>query len=68
MPPMYQEAVPRHLGPRQAWQPGHWQWNGYNYVWVRGRYILVNQRRGQWAHGHWQQGPNGSVWVQPGWR
>ena len=69
-PAMYHERVPYAPGPRHVWQPGHWQWNGYSYVWVRGHYQVVEPRyrHRQWGHGHWAQGPGGWHWVQPGWR
>lgn len=24
-----------------VWVPGHWRWNGYRYVWIRGHYRRV---------------------------
>lgn len=69
-PALYQEVVPVLPSPRHVWQPGHWQWNGYNYIWVRGHYIIVEPRfrHRHWVHGHWEQGPNGWYWVPAGWR
>lgn len=67
-PALYQEMVPRPPGPRYIWEPGHWQWNGYNYVWIRGHYIVVQARYHRWVHGHWAQGPGGWVWVPGGWQ
>ena len=23
-----------------VWRPGHWRWNGFRYVWVRGHYVV----------------------------
>jgi len=53
-PPPVVEYAP---GPAPAagyvWVPGYRAWNGYNYVWVRGR----------WGHPpHY-----GAAWVGPGW-
>ena len=25
--------------PYWAWQPGHWHWDGYRWVWLRGHYV-----------------------------
>ena len=35
--PIY-ETVPVSPGPAYYWVPGYWNWNGYRYVWIRGRY------------------------------
>ena len=24
-----------------VWVPGHWRWNGYRYIWIRGHYRRV---------------------------
>lgn len=65
-PALYHEMVPVRPGPRYVWQPGHWQWNDYHYVWVRGRYLMVEPRHvhRQWVHGHWEYGR----WVHGHWR
>jgi hypothetical protein len=46
-PPPRTEAIP---APRRGmeWAPGHWEWRGNRYTWVRGHWMKV--RRGQ----HWQ--------------
>ena len=38
VPPPRYEPVP---APRRGyyWEPGHWHWNGYRYVWFNGHYV-----------------------------
>ena len=33
------EAIPPPPSAVTVWRPGHWRWNGYRYVWMRGRYV-----------------------------
>ena len=41
------------LGPRQAWSPGHWHWNGMRYVWRPGRIVYRAPGGHRWVPGHW---------------
>jgi hypothetical protein len=34
------EQVPPPPPGYYVWRPGHWRWNGYRYVWVRGHYVI----------------------------
>ena len=34
------EAVPAPPAPGYVWQPGYWSWNGFQYVWVPGVYVV----------------------------
>lgn len=55
-PPRY-ETVPPPRGEHFIWEPGHWHWNGVQYVWIPGRYV---ERRGHYGHyvpGHWVWNP-----------
>lgn len=67
-PALYREMVPHPPGPHYAWQPGHWHWNGFQYVWVRGHYIRAMPHPRHWVHGHWAVGPRGTYWVPGHWR
>lgn len=50
-----------------VWIPGYWQWNGYRYVWVGGRWSAP--RAGwHWQPHHWQRTGHGWVWVRGHWR
>jgi WXXGXW repeat (2 copies) len=35
------EAVPPPPAPGYVWQPGYWSWNGVQYVWVPGAYVVA---------------------------
>jgi hypothetical protein len=51
-PPLRHENVL--IRPGYVWAPGYWRWNGRQYVWIGGRYIVV--RAGQaWVHPYWEQ-------------
>ena len=34
------EAVPPPPAAAYVWRPGHWRWNGFRYVWIRGHYVI----------------------------
>jgi len=67
VPPPQVEIVPAPPGPRMLWEPGHWQWNGAAYVWIRGRYIAAARRYHHWVEGFWaRRGPRW-VWAPAHW-
>ena len=33
------EPVPPPPAAFYVWRPGHWRWNGFRYVWIRGHYV-----------------------------
>jgi hypothetical protein len=68
MPPPRQEVVPAKPGQNLVWQPGHWRWDGRDYVWIGGRWIEPAGRGRRWVPGHWQQFRGQWVWVEPHWR
>jgi hypothetical protein len=57
VPPPRYEPVPPPRGERYIWEPGHWQWNGVQYVWVEGRYVARRPHYGHYVPGHWQWAP-----------
>ena len=59
------EVVPATPGPRYIWRPGHWYWDGRDYVWHRGVYIERRPAYHAWVPGHW--GPRGR-WIPAHWR
>jgi hypothetical protein len=67
-PPPRAEYQPPPPNERVAWDPGHWTWNGRDYVWVAGHYIERPNVAMRWEPGHWVQRGGGWVWVEGGWR
>jgi len=65
-PPLQAEVVPPAPVGRY-WEPGHWQWNGAQYVWVPGRYIVRAAGVTHWEHGHWENRGGAWVWVPGHW-
>lgn len=60
-PPPQAEAVPPLPGPNYVWQPGYWQWNGAQYVWIPGRYSVPPSATAVWIPDHWQS--YGTSWL-----
>jgi hypothetical protein len=66
VPPPRYEPVP---APRRGyyWEPGHWHWNGYRYVWFGGHYVGGPPRPGPYVAGHWQWNGVRYIWVPAHW-
>ena len=62
-PPPLQEAIPADR-PGYVWSPGHYQWRGNQYVWVRGHW-LVDRAGYEYQEPRWVQRGNGE-WVLVG--
>jgi len=67
-PPPRSEAVPE-ARRGYTWAPGHWDWNGRRYVWMRGKWVrdepgyvyrpqVWEERNGRWVaeRGGWTPG------------
>jgi hypothetical protein len=69
VPPPRYEAMPPPRGERFVWQPGHWHWNGYRYVWFPGTYIERRPYYHHWVEGHWVWAPRFGryVWERGHW-
>lgn len=66
IPPPRYEVVPPPPGGRMIWEPGHWHWDGYQYIWIGGHYIMQHRRPLQWIPGRWiWQGR--WVWIPAHW-
>jgi hypothetical protein len=63
VPPPRYEAVPPPPGARYVWEPGHWHWNGVQYVWIPGRYVIREARYHHWVEGRWVWAPQAGRWV-----
>jgi len=69
-PPRY-ERVPQPPPPPgpNAWEPGHWHWNGVQYVWVEGHYVPRRpDRYAQFVPGHWVLRDGAWIWAPAHWR
>ena len=68
LPPPRYEQIPPPPGGQFAWQPGHWRWNGYRYVWFPGRYIPGGPHFAHFIPGHWALRYGQWVWIPQHWR
>jgi hypothetical protein len=66
VPPPRYEPVP---APRRGyyWEPGHWHWNGYRYIWFNGHYVGGPPRPGAYIPGHWQWNGVRYIWIPAHW-
>ena len=62
------EAVPAPPAPGYVWQPGYWSWNGVQYVWVPGVYVVPPYAHAVWVPGSWVRHGGGWVWGPGHWR
>lgn len=68
-PPAPDQPVVVAPGPGYVWADGEWQWNGYSWVWVPGRWLVPPWPGAVWVHGYWYRGPFGGWRHSPGrWR
>jgi hypothetical protein len=61
------ENVPPPL-PGYTWNPGHWAWDGAQYGWEPGRYIVQPTNGATFTPGYWRQYSGGWVWVDGRWK
>lgn len=66
-PPPRAEYQPPPPDQRAVWDPGHWNWNGREYVWVGGHYIERPNVATRWEPGHWVQRGGSWAWVEGSW-
>jgi WXXGXW repeat (2 copies) len=62
------EVVPPSPAPGYVWQPGYWSWNGTQYVWVPGAYVVAPFVHAVWVPGAWVRHGPGWIWVAGHWR
>jgi WXXGXW repeat (2 copies) len=60
-PPAQMEEPPMAPAPVDVWIPGHWQWNGHDYVWARGQWLEPPNASAVWVPSHWEW--NGYEWI-----
>ena len=67
IPPPRYEVVPAYRN-GYIWQPGHWHWNGVQYVWFPGVYVVRRPYYHHWVEGYWGPGPYGRhAWRRGHW-
>ena len=67
-PAAISEPVPVLPSPRHLWIPGHYQWDGQTYVWVRGHFALRPRPRAVWVPGSWVADGRRWYWSEGYWR
>ncbi len=69
VPPIRTEQIPAPPSSSVVviWQPGHYDWNGVDYVWVPGEWVDRAGHGTAWQDGYWEGGAPASVWVPPHW-
>jgi hypothetical protein len=50
------EVAPPPPAPGYVWQPGYWSWNGVQYVWVPGGYVVA-----PYVHAAWSPEPGSGI-------
>ncbi len=69
-PPLRAEVIPPPAPEHRefmAWNPGHWRWDGREWIWVPGHYVERPHRAAVWVPGHWDARPGGWVWIAGHW-
>jgi hypothetical protein len=61
------EVQPAAPDTRAVWDPGHWNWDGRQYVWVPGRYIERPNVATRWEPGRWVAENGSWVWMEGRW-
>lgn len=57
-PPPMEEAI---------WIPGHWRWNGRDYYWVPGTWVIAPEPGLYWTPGYWAYRQNAFYWNEGYW-
>ena len=66
-PATHVEVQPPAPNARAVWDPGHWNWDGTQYVWISGHYIERPSVAMRWEPGHWMSANGGWVWTDGRW-
>lgn len=65
--PAEQVPAPPKSAVTLIWQPGHFDWNGAAYSWVRGQWVPRAGHGTLWQDGYWTVTGGQSVWVAAHW-
>jgi hypothetical protein len=49
------------------WQPGHYDWDGSQYIWTKGQWTEKTGNSTLWQDGYWQKQGDQYVWVPGHW-
>jgi hypothetical protein len=58
-PPARMEEPP--VAPAPINTPGHWEWNGHEYIWVHRQLVESPYPNAVWVPSHWEW--NGYEWI-----
>ncbi|MDB6167878.1 MAG: 17 kDa surface antigen [Verrucomicrobia bacterium] len=67
-PPPQREVVYAAPRPGVVWIPGYYAYDGYQYVWIGGRWMRPRRGYRGYVTPHWQRRGGGYVYVQGYWR
>ena len=69
VPPIRTEEIPAPPSSSVVviWQPGHFDWNGSDYVWIPGEWVDRAGHGTAWQDGYWGGSAPNSVWVPAHW-
>lgn len=69
VPPVLAEDVPAPPPTRVAliWRPGHYEWSGRTYAWIRGEWVSRAGHGTLWQDGYWRRIGAAEVWMPAHW-
>ena len=59
--------LPPDRAAREHWIPGHWRWDGREYVWVPGHYAVRPRPGAVWVASRWERRGAGWVFIDGRW-
>lgn len=67
-PPPHREVIVPRPSPRHVWVAGYHRWDGHQYVWTAGNWVVPPQPYyHRWVPGHWRHTPGGWMFVEGHW-
>lgn len=66
-PPIPVYAQPLCPGDGNVWTPGYWAWNGNDYFWIPGTWVLAPEAGFLWTPGYWGWGGSGFLFNEGYW-
>jgi hypothetical protein len=67
-PPPRKEVLVVRPGPEYVWVKGYHRWDGNQYVWVPGSWVVPPRPHARWVDGRWVHRRQGWIWVEGRWR